>query len=54
MLEGKDLFANAKSKHPNPTTEMHDWISENVPKLEPMFLNAYNTEILVSAEKADF
>lgn len=44
MFVGEDLFTNAKSKRPNPTTEMHDWTSENVPRLEAAFLNAYNTE----------
>lgn len=45
MFVGKDLFANAKSKRPNRITEMRDWTSENVPKLEGTFLNACNTEI---------
>ena len=45
MFVGKDLFTNAKSKRPNPTTEMHDWTSESGPKLDATFLSADNTEI---------
>lgn len=47
MFIGKDLFTNTKSKHPNPTTEMHDWASENVPGLDAAFLKACNSTWLV-------